>query len=96
MTERPETRAFFARVKGRVQGVGFRYTCYNEGRRLGLTGWVRNSGEGDVEVWAEGSAEKLERFVQWLHRGPAGARVDSVRLEQRSPTGSYRYFEIEH
>jgi acylphosphatase len=49
-----------------------------------------------VEIWAEGSAEKLERLVQWLHRGPAGARVDSVRIEQRSPTGSYRYFGIEH
>jgi acylphosphatase len=95
MIEQPETRAFFARVEGRVQGVGFRYTCYHEGRRLGLTGWVRNNDEGDVEVWAEGSAEKLERFVQWLHRGPAGARVDSVKLEQRSPAGSYRQFEIE-
>jgi acylphosphatase len=48
-----------------------------------------------VEVWAEGSAEKLALLVRWLHRGPAGARVDSVRLEQRSPTGSYRHFEIE-
>jgi acylphosphatase len=48
-----------------------------------------------VEVWAEGSAEKLERLVQWLHRGPAGARVDSVTLEQRRARGSYRRFEIE-
>ncbi|MDR2134707.1 MAG: acylphosphatase [Treponema sp.] len=88
-------KAFFIRISGRVQGVGFRYTCYNEARRLGICGWVRNNGNGDVEVWAEGSAEKLECFLRWLRRGPPGARVDSTDCDMRQPTGTYRDFGIE-
>ena len=88
--------AFHAHVSGRVQGVGFRYTCYHEARRLGISGWVRNVTNGEVEVWAESdSAEKLERFLQWLHKGPPGARVDFVDCENRQP-GGYKGFGIEH
>ena len=86
--------AFFARVEGRVQGVGFRYTCLNEGQRLGLSGWVRNTPSGDVEVWAEGSEEKLEALLKWLRRGPPGARVDAVHSEKCPPTGQYRGFSV--
>ena len=92
----PSHKAFFARIEGRVQGVGFRYSCMNEGQRLGLTGWVRNVPGGDVEVWAEGSQEKLDSLIQWLHRGPPGARVDSVKCKMCSPTGEHRKFGIEH
>jgi len=92
--ENPEISAFFAQVEGRVQGVGFRYTCMDEGERLGLCGWVRNMPGGDVEVWAEGSKEKLDAFLRWLHKGPPGARVDTVRYESRIPTGQYGKFKI--
>ena len=95
MPENPETSAFYARVSGRVQGVGFRYSCYNEARRLGLSGWVRNEAKGGVEVWAEGGAEKLDRLAQWLRRGPPGARVDSLEYGKRRPAG-YTGFGIEH
>jgi acylphosphatase len=87
--------AFFALVRGRVQGVGFRYSAYYEARRLGLSGWVRNTSEGAVEVLAEGRPEKLESFLQWLHRGPPGAWVDSVRHRPQTPSGVYRGFSIE-
>ena len=93
---RPEISAFFARIEGRVQGVGFRYSCMNEGQCLGLSGWVRNTSGGDVEVWAEGVEEKLEALLQWLRRGPPGARVIAVHHETRLPTGHYRGFGIEH
>jgi acylphosphatase len=86
--------AFHALVYGRVQGVGFRYSCYHEARRLGLTGWVRNKPDGNVEVWAEGNKEKLDLFLQWLRRGPPGARVDQVRYDICPPAGTYRIFEI--
>ena len=88
--------AFFARVEGRVQGVGFRYTCVNEGQRLGLSGIVRNAYNGDVEVLAEGPVEKLENLLNWLHRGPPGARVDAVHHEKRLPTGKFRKFGVEY
>jgi acylphosphatase len=86
--------AFHAVISGRVQGVGFRCNCSSEARRLGLTGWVRNESGGTVEVWAEGSAEQLERFLQWLRRGPPGARVDAVHIDRQRPGGTYRNFEI--
>ena len=66
----PETAAFFARISGRVQGVGFRYACRNEALRLGLSGWVRNTREGAVEVQAEGRKDRLEALLAWIHRGP--------------------------
>jgi acylphosphatase len=87
--------AFHALVCGRVQGVGYRYSCYHEARRLGLSGWVRNRPDGDVEVWAEGNAEKLDAFLQWLRRGPPGARVDQVQYDKCRPAGTYRDFRIE-
>ena len=95
MVEPPSPACFHALVSGRVQGVGFRYTCCHEARRLGLSGWVRNKPEGDVEVWAEGDREKLDRFLLWLRRGPPGARVDQLRYDMHRPTGAYRDFGIE-
>jgi acylphosphatase len=92
----PDFSAFSARVEGRVQGVGFRYSCIREGRRLGLTGWVKNTPEGDVEVWAEGPAGKLETLLQWLRRGPPGARVEAVQRHNCVPTGKYRDFGLEY
>jgi acylphosphatase len=86
--------AFFARVRGRVQGVGFRYTCLHEAQLRGLLGWVRNTPDGDVEVWAEGPKEKLEIFLKWLHRGPSGARIDAVDYSPRVPSGAYKSFRI--
>ncbi|MDR1024116.1 MAG: acylphosphatase, partial [Treponema sp.] len=73
----PDAAALHVTVSGRVQGVGFRHSCYVEARRLGLKGWVRNTPDGDVELWVEGpSGEALEAMLQWLHRGPPYARVD--------------------
>jgi acylphosphatase len=95
MAEIRGVSAIHAHVSGRVQGVGFRYTCSGEARRLGLSGWVRNEYNGDVEVWAEGGAEKLDTFLQWLRRGPPSARVDSLDYQQRRPAG-YRDFGIEY
>jgi acylphosphatase len=89
-----EPAAFSALVEGRVQGVAFRYSCCAEARRLGLSGWVRNTPEGDVEVWAEGNREKLESLLAWLQRGPPGARVDQVKVEETSALGLYRNFSI--
>jgi acylphosphatase len=87
--------AAFVRVEGRVQGVGFRYSCLCEGRRLGLLGWVRNSPDGSVEVWAEGPAARLDALIAWLRHGPPYARVDRLDYEKRPPRGAYRDFMVE-
>jgi acylphosphatase len=65
-------------VKGRVQGVGFRWLVHREAGLLGLKGWVRNAEGGEVEVMVAGSPEKLADLRAVLERGSRGSRVDSV------------------
>lgn len=65
-------------VRGRVQGVGFRYATVEQGRRLGLAGWARNLPDGGVEVVAAGDDEAVERLVAWCRQGPPSARVATV------------------
>jgi acylphosphatase len=84
--------AFFALVRGRVQGVGFRYSACREADRLGLTGWARNTPDRSVEIWAEGPPENLAAFRQWLQQGPPRARVDELIVEAKTATGVYRTF----
>ena len=69
------------RVKGRVQGVGFRYFTYREARSLGIKGWVKNLSSGDVEIHAEGNAESVSTFQSRIESGPLLARVNEVEVE---------------
>lgn len=66
------------RVQGRVQGVGFRYFVLRRALDLGLTGWVANLSNGDVEAEAEGTREALQDLIERVREGPAAARVDRV------------------
>jgi acylphosphatase len=65
-------------VTGKVQGVYFRHSARLEADRLKLRGLARNLPDGSVEVLAQGSVSNVEALHQWLHRGPAHARVDAV------------------
>jgi len=65
-------------VKGRVQGVGFRWFVHREASELELKGWVRNTEDGDVEVVVSGDPEGLTELRASLRKGPRGSRVDSV------------------
>ena len=65
-------------VRGRVQGVGFRWFIQREASELDLRGWVRNTEEGDVEVVAAGDPADLDELRASLRRGPRGARVDRL------------------
>jgi len=66
-------------VKGRVQGVGFRWFVHREAESIGdLRGWVKNTDEGHVEVVAAGDEEKLVELKAALHKGSRGCRVDAV------------------
>jgi acylphosphatase len=88
-------RAFRARVTGRVQGVGFRWSAVREARQLGLRGWVRNADDGSVEIEAEGAPSALADFLAWLRRGPSGSFVSDVEVDQVTPGGSRSDFDIE-
>ena len=65
-------------IQGRVQGVGFRYFVLRRAEILGLTGWVRNLPNGDVEAEAEGPREALQGLIERVREGPPAARVDRV------------------
>jgi acylphosphatase len=66
------------RVVGRVQGVGFRWFVCERAEELGVSGWVKNTRNGDVEVAASGDEAKLSQLEAAVSRGPAGARVQRV------------------
>ena len=68
-------------IKGRVQGVGFRWFVHREAAELNLRGWVRNTEDGHVEVVVAGRPEDLAELRQALHKGSRGSRVDAV-IEQ--------------
>ena len=74
-------------VRGRVQGVYFRATAQREARQHGLSGWVKNRGDGSVEIVAEGEEDDVKDFLNWAHAGPSTARVDAVDVRWRSYTG---------
>jgi acylphosphatase len=81
-------------VSGRVQGVGFRFSAYDEAKQLALAGWVRNLPGGEVEVVAEGSRENLQMLEAWAHLGPPSAHVTAVREEWLDFTGEFTDFRI--
>ena len=74
-------------VHGRVQGVFFRDTTRRRARDAGVAGWVRNTPDGAVEAWVEGEPEDVEVLVDFLGRGPSGAVVVDVKVEEREPEG---------
>ncbi len=66
-------------IKGRVQGVGFRWFVHREAETIGsLRGWVKNTDDGHVEVVAAGDAERVAELKAALHKGSRGSRVDAV------------------
>jgi acylphosphatase len=82
-------------VRGRVQGVGFRWFVDHEARVLGLAGWVRNNIDGTVEALAMGSAEQHSAFSNKLRQGPRAARVDEVNEIPAEPVDGLTTFRIE-
>lgn len=92
MTDAPQEKTLRLVVHGRVQGVYFRDSMRREAQRLGVSGWVRNRGDGTVEAAVQGESAAVDALVRWAYRGPEHARVERVEIEPGA--GAYAGFEI--
>ena len=93
-----EERRVHCLVRGFVHGVYFRVSTQKEAMGLNLGGWVRNVPDGRVELEAQGPAVRVGQLIDWLHEGPARARVGEVFVSERvpEPGGAGHGFEILH
>jgi|SRR6202171_4974686 len=89
------TQALRFVVRGRVQGVGFRWFVEREAHVLGVSGWVRNNADGSVEVLAQGTRDQLLGLRSRLRQGPRAARVDDVEESDVGPVAGLTSFRIE-
>jgi acylphosphatase len=83
-----------ATVRGRVQGVGFRYWVVRRATDLGVTGWVANELDGSVHCVAEGPIAALDQLEELLRRGPIGAIVEDVQVVRMPAAGSFTGFGV--
>jgi acylphosphatase len=76
--------ACYINIKGRVQGVGFRYHTVRKANELGIRGFVKNDPDGSVSIEAEGLEDFLKEFISWCYVGPRFSRVDHVEIREIS------------
>ena len=81
-------------IRGRVQGVGFRWFVEREAQILQIAGWVRNDPDGSVEVLAIGTPEQLAGLRSRLQEGPRAARVDDVEESEAEPVAGLNSFQV--
>jgi acylphosphatase len=94
LAEKPvEARRFL--VRGRVQGVGFRWFVEREAHILAIAGWVRNNHDGSVEIHAQGTRDQLSGLHGRLREGPRAARVDAVEVSDAATVVGISTFRIE-
>ena len=84
------------KVSGYVQGVGFRLFVVDEARALGLKGYVRNDGDGGVEVVAEGDAGMLNELASSIRQGPSAATITDVKVVKENYLGEFSVFDIRY
>jgi len=82
-------------VRGRVQGVGFRWFVEREAFILQIAGWVRNNADGTVEILAQGTRGQLAGLHSRLREGPRAARVDEVEISEAQPVAGLNSFLIQ-
>ena len=83
-------------ISGRVQGVFFRAATRDKARQLGLKGFVRNLGNGDVEVVAQGDDNKLRELLQFCQKGPPGSNVEGTDIEYKDVKEKFYSFDVRY
>lgn len=83
-------------VTGRVQGVGYRYFAVQKANEMGITGWVKNSVDGDVIIVAQGIEEEIKTFIDYLYIGPTQARVDQISKVKFNTLSNFNTFSVKY
>jgi acylphosphatase len=83
-------------IKGRVQGVGYRYFAVQKASEIGITGWVKNSVDGSVIVIAQGIEEEIETFIDYLYIGPTRSRVDQISKVKFNTLSNFHNFSVKY
>jgi acylphosphatase len=81
-------------IRGRVQGIGFRWWATRKAQQLGLDGWVRNRSDGNVEILVIGAEISMREFAAACHHGPAGAVVQAVDQTEAEDDGSQEFTQL--
>ena len=91
----PQTtiETLIVRVTGRVQGVGFRLATVRRAHLEGVGGWVRNNDDGSVEALVQGTADQVDRMLEWMRQGPPQARVDEIASQREYTDRRFPRFE---
>ena len=95
MNEKNE-KALYMKVSGRVQGVGYRYHCKKTADRTGVSGWVRNLPDGDVEMEVKGPAKNVDEYINGVTEGGFFFNVTGKETEKISRERDYNGFSIKH
>ena len=88
-----KVETYYVHVRGVVQGVGFRHATVRQAHALGVAGWVANLADGSVEAMLQGSANQIDRMLEWMRRGPPSARVTDFFSEERQVDKRFVRFE---
>ncbi len=83
-------------VTGRVQGVGYRYFALNRAQEFGITGWVKNTVDGNVEIVAQGDEPTLKTYVDFLRLGPTLSRVDKITTYKSEVITVFDNFSVKY
>lgn len=86
-------RHYNIKVRGKVQGVAFRFSTHAKAIKLGLTGLVKNMPDGSVYIEAEGKEDAINSLIEWCYVGPPRAKVTEVDANESELKG-YRTFEL--
>lgn len=87
-------KTYKALLSGRVQGVGFRYFVESIAGRYDISGYVRNTFDGKVEIACQGEEEDLKQFIDEIKRGPAFSVVTDIKIEEIKDSKKYSIFDI--
>jgi acylphosphatase len=83
-------------ISGKVQGVWFRASTKQKAEELGLTGWVRNTLDGNVEAVFEGEEKLVKEMIDWCHRGPPLSEVENVQINKQNITNAFDRFSVRY